>query len=466
MDHPLGPVRPVPRLRGHRLRRFLTRLLLTALAAGLVPGLLPAAAGATASLSGPVSRGTARPDRAVRVGPAFFGLHDGSLAAYGRVGFGSVRLWDTGVTWADIETSPGVYDWHRLDAQVIAAREHGVRPTMVLAMTPSFYGPASSLPPTDLSHFADYVRAVMTRYRDFQGARAIEAYQVWNEGNVPTFWTGTPHQLARLTAVVDRVRDQVDPDAVVVAPPFAVRLASQRRWLAAYDAQRVDGRPVWRYADANALSLYPRAGDGRRTGGPEDAMALLGRVRRLLARDRVPARLPMWATEINYGLVGGPGGPRAARPISERRQVANVVRTYLLGAARGLDRVFWYRYDWNTVPALGGTLGNTLLTTPGHWDDVSAAGAALDTVQRWMHGRLVGVGGRRPCAKGDRGTYTCVVVYAGGRRTILWNPTRRVRVAVRGAAYRQLAGGARTRIERRVQSVQVGFDPVLVVSPR
>ena len=122
--------------------------------------------------------------------PAFFGLHDGSMAAYDGLTFGSVRLWDAGVQWNQVETSPGVYDWSRLDSLVSAAQAHGTEVTLVLAMTPSFYaGPAANLPPTDLADYAAYVRAVMARYRDFNGSRGIAAYQVWNEGNVSTFWT-------------------------------------------------------------------------------------------------------------------------------------------------------------------------------------------------------------------------------------------------------------------------------------
>ena len=43
-----------------------------------------------------------------------------------------------------------------------------------------------------------------------------------------------------------------------------------------------------------------------------------------------------------------------------------MIRTYVLGAARGLSRMFWYRYDWDALsPAKGGgTLGNTLLSVP------------------------------------------------------------------------------------------------------
>jgi hypothetical protein len=423
---------------------------------------LVATVAALSLLGSPCASASTRHPTGIRVPRVFFGLHDGSLASYGHLTVGSVRLWDAGVSWRDVETAPGVYDWSRLDALVAAARRHGVEVTLVLAMTPSFYGPSSTSPPTDLARFADYVRAVMTRYRDVDGSRGIENYQVWNEGNVSTFWTGTPHQLAQLTRVVDEVRDQVDPHARVVAPSFAVRLPYEQRWMAEYEAQRLDGVPVWRYVDANAPSLYPKAVYGHRIGGPEDAMRLLSQVRRRLADVGVPAGLPVWGSELNYGVESG---SRAATPISERRQVANVMRTYLLGAARGLARVFWYRYDWGYVPSLGGTLGNTLLTVPGSWDQVTPAGRALDTVQRWLHGRLVGVHRHRPCARDRRGTYTCVVRYAAGTRTIMWNPTRLVRVDVRGAAYRQTAGTPPHRVGARTV-VRVGYEPVMLVRRR
>ena len=141
----------------------------------------------------------------------FFGLHDKSMQVYSRVPFGSLRLWDAGVTWRDVETSPGTYQWSKLDAYVAAAQAHGIEVTLVVGMTPSFYNSDRTKPPADLSAYRSYVRAVMARYRDFNGERGIAAYQVWNEGNVPDYWTGTPSQLARLTQIVAQARREVDP---------------------------------------------------------------------------------------------------------------------------------------------------------------------------------------------------------------------------------------------------------------
>lgn len=431
------------------VRRALAALALTGLVSALVSGL------------GPAPSADARP---VHVSRSFFGLQDESMQAYHHLDFGSLRLWDAHVTWRDVETAPGVYDWTHLDALVTAAQQHHVQVTLVLAMTPSFYGPAGTLPPTELSHFRDYVRAVMTRYRSFHGHRGIAAYQVWNEGNVSWFWTGTPHQLALMTRVVWTVRRQVDRQATVVAPSFAVRLASQRRWLSAYESQRLNHRPVHRFYDANALSLYPRARYHARLGGPEDAMHLLTLAQRRLARAHVPARTPLWVTEINYGVTGG-----TARPISERRQVANVIRTYLLGASRGISRLFWYRYDWGLLPASqgGGTLGNTLLSVPGSPGSITPAGRALRTGQHWLRGRLLSRPGHHPCARDRRGTYVCVVRYAGGTRTIYWNPHRPVRVRLpRGAVDLQTSKGDVTAMRRGQSTVRVSYLPVMVSSRR
>jgi hypothetical protein len=418
------------------------------------------------SMIGGAPAEAARRHDAVRVPTSFFGIHDGSMQAYDNLGgFGSVRLWDAGVQWRQVETSPGYYDWSRLDSLVSAAQAHGTQVTLVLAMTPAFYGPAANQPPTDLASYAAYVRAVMTRYRSFNGSRGISSYQVWNEGNVSMFWSASPAALARMTQVVDQVRDEVDPGATVIAPSFAVRMLGQRTWLERYESQVVGGLPVWRYVDADALSLYPQATYGDRVGGPEDAMTLLHQSRLAMHDAGVPWTKAVWATEVNYGLRSG-SGPLSADPLSDGRQIANVLRTYLLGASRHLGRVYWYRYDWGRLPESegGGTLGNTLLTTPGQWDQVTPAGHALATAADWLNGRLVDAGARHPCAHDRHGTYRCVVRYRAGTRTIYWNPYHRVTLQVPGAVSVQDQAGLTTRLAGRTARVRVGYRPVAVIT--
>lgn len=400
----------------------------------------------------------------VRVRHTLFGMHEAGEASYAAIGEGAVRLWDVGVQWQQVETHHNGhrYDWTRLDALVTDAQNAHAEVTMVVAGTPRFYSlDPWNLPVREFGAYKRFVRALMHRYKSFNGERGIAAYEVWNESNIDTFWTGSTGAMARLTKAMHDVRDRYDKHALVIAPPMVTRLEYQLRAMSAYYRQRVAGRAVWRYVDAVALSLYPLPKYGRRTGVPEDAMRQLRTVERRLHLAGVPAAKPLWATEINYGLqTGDRAGSRAAR-ITDARQAANVTRTYLLGAANGLRRIFWYRYNWQHLPT-GGNMANTQLTDPDDATSPTPAGRAYARVEGWMHGTLVGGKGHRPCTTDRHGTYTCVVRDSTGRRYVFWNPftTARVRLP-RGVHDLQGVLGAISSVKPR-SMLKVGFKPVMV----
>jgi hypothetical protein len=402
----------------------------------------------------------------VRVSHDLFGMHDGSLTSLDLVDVGSLRLWDMGVQWQDVETSPGHYNWSRLDQIVTAAQQAHVKVTMVVAMTPHFYRADPTKPPKNLQHYRDFVKALMRRYRSFNGQRGIDSYQVWNEANVVNFWSGTPRQMAQLTASLWKVRNHFDRGAKVIAPPMTTRFLSQLGWMQRYDRQRIGGKPVWRYYDNVALNLYPQATYRGKPGLPEDAMDLLALARKRLSDVGVPRSKPIWNTEVNYGLKTGSQGGHHAKSISMARQAAYVIRTYVLNAAFGVKRVYWYRYDMGTLPAKigGGTIGNTQLSAPGHPARVTKAGRAFQLAQQWLHGRLIGKGGL-PCQADVKGTYTCVVKDSTGTRRIYWNPTRRATVKLAaGARRKQTEYGAVSRVQGHTLSVD--YRPVMVDSKR
>src|SRR5262245_47268600 len=144
----------------------------------------------------------------VRVTRAYFGMHDSTAAttSYGEIHEGAIRLWDVGVQWREIEKTKGVYDFTRLDQLVSAAQAAHAEVTMVVAMTPSFYASSPTKPPRSLTAYKNFVKALMKRYKNFHGGRGIGAYQVWNEANITTFWTGRMPQLAALTKAMHDVR--------------------------------------------------------------------------------------------------------------------------------------------------------------------------------------------------------------------------------------------------------------------
>ena len=370
----------------------------------------------------------------VRVSHHLFGVHDASLQASGKIHEGAVRLWDVGTTWQQIETSRRHYDWTRLDQLVSAAQAAHQEVTMVVAMTPSFYASDPTRPPRKLSHYADFLRALMKRYRDFHGSRGIDAYMVWNEANLKTFWSGSFHTMAKLSRLAYRVRNHVDPHAQVVGPSMLTARPWAQQLMQQYYHQRLGGRPVATFYDAVAVTMYPFAKPNGSSGTPEDSIRLLADVRRLLRADGVRASKPIWNSEVNYGLQSGEQVGTGADTISEARQASFVARTFLLNAAHGVRRVFWYRYDMGVLPG-GGTIGNTRLSKPGDPSRVTRAGKTFARVQKWMHGRLLGTAGHRPCATDRHGTYTCVVRDSSGTRRIYWNPARRARVRLAANAH-------------------------------
>jgi hypothetical protein len=349
------------------------------------------------------------------------------------------------VTWRQIETRPGVYDFARLDAVVRTARSRHADVLLVLGQTPQFhaqtpgklgvYGAgASSMP--DLPAWKRYVAAVARRY-----ARQKVTLQVWNEANVTAFWNGTPAQMAQLTKAAYDVLDRMSPRPTLVAPALVTRRPGQRAWLQRFYAQRVGGRPVADWVDVVSLQLYP-LGDGE----PEDSMKLLAQMRATLARSGVSK--PIWNTEVNYGLVGGTD---PVANLSPERQAANVARTYLLNAAAGVKRVYWY--TWARMP-----FANTNVVE-GDGVTTTAAGRAFRVVRSWMKGTRA-----QPCNKDAAGTYLCVLVHPTETRDVYWNPSHNVRVPVVGTRVEHLDGESRA-VPRGRTRIQVGASPVLVRSP-
>ena len=431
-----------------------------------------AAVVATAALSWPGPRlpsltSAAVSDPGVPVRASFFGVHHSWLGVAEPRGWpqgpaGSVRLWDNGVTWRDLEPADGMFTWDRLDALVAQARGHGASVLLVLGQTPAFHanepaapgffgGGATSMP--NKAAWLRYVQAVAGRNVDVWGGRV--AFQVWNEGNNPQYWSGTPEQLALLTRWTARAMRAIDPTVRIVAPAMDTRLASQLEVLREYVEQRPSGRPVADFVDAFAVHLYPP-----QDSGPERAIRQLRTVLSMLADEGVTK--PVWNTEINYGLIGGsenggpgsygPGGGYAPpEPLPDRRQAAFVLRTYLLNAGFGVRRVYWYA--WDRIDLM-----NTWMVQ-GDYVTPTVAGQAFGLVRSWIGGtRALG------CERADDATRTCQFVAGGEVRTAVWNPWRTVTVvAGPGSTSYDTGDGVSHRFSEG-EDITVGELPVLLRS--
>ena len=301
----------------------------------------------------------------------FFGMHVPTIANGTDPGvtYGSIRLWDSGVTWGQVEQQKGSYWWTGLDTAIGNANAQKVSTLYVLGGTPTWAATnkkqgtypnkgAASVP--KMKDWKSWVRAVTSRY-----AASIDSYQIWNEADLTNFWAGTPKQMANLTKAAAKIIRQNDPTATIVSASSTVRLeSSYKRFFPKYLKElRKANWPV----DVIAAHTYP-AGNG----DPAARVGYIEQVKNDMRKAKVPASMPLWDTEVNFGIpgpgsIGGQsiGGPQAA---------SWVAQTYLDSLRLGVARSYWYFWS----PATN-RIGITL-------QDGTPGAIGYQTVNDWLAG--------------------------------------------------------------------------------
>lgn len=335
------------------------RALMTAVASITVLGSIALAMPAQAAAPNPVQ-------------PGMFGLHvpkiaDGTIPS---VQFGSLRLWDSGVAWGQVEQSRGQYWWNGLDAAIGNGNKARANSLIVLGSTPTWAASnkkAGTYPnkgaasmPKNIQDWKNWVTAVATRYKG-----SVGAYQIWNEANLTNYWTGSPKQMATLTKAAYTIIKSIDPSAKVVAASSTVRLTARyNAFFPKYlTALRKQGWPI----DAVSVHTYPAGNEG-----PAARVQYIQKAQADMAKAGVPADRELWDTEVNYGIQGP--GSIPGRQIGGADAAAYVAQTYLDNIRLGVARSYWY--FWNQADGRVGIVMN----------DGTPAATAFQTVERWMKG--------------------------------------------------------------------------------
>jgi hypothetical protein len=254
-----------------------------------------------------------------------------SDAPYPSVSLGIVRIWDDSSTWADLEPSPGQWNFKTLDTQVSEARSKGAEVLYVLGQTPTWassdtsvtdiYGKGAPAMPTDLQNWQQYVSTIASRYKG-----SIGAYEVWDEADASTFH-GTPEEMVELATIAYRTIKAIAPDATVLTPSFT-QYSLTDGWLAAYLA---DGGA--KVADAFAGHAYPN--------DPQGAGQYLLDYRKAL--QQAGSDLPIWMTEVGYSGYTASGQPLFS--VGDARTY--VARSVMDLAEGGAARTIWYGANTN-----------------------------------------------------------------------------------------------------------------------
>ncbi|MBI1351893.1 MAG: hypothetical protein GC156_12330 [Actinomycetales bacterium] len=328
------------------------------------------------------------------------GVQDGTWPD-ANVPFGTLRLWDSGTSWSQVEAVKGTYNWTLLDSAVANAEKHGVKDILlVLGSTPTWNAkrvksgdypmPGAASPPKDLQAWDQFVTAVVKRYKG-----RITAYQIWNEASLAMFWNGSPELMAELTKRAYDIIKSRDPKATVVAASTTVRLegAFDRFFPAYLDALAAYDWPV----DVLAAHMYPSS-----RGSTDARAAFIKQVTGAITAAGAPD-LPVWDTELNYGLAG-PGPTNPKKTIGGARARNWVVQTAMDSLALGIARTYWYIWTQVPYPLLGMQFTNA-----------SGAVRGLRVVDQWL------VGGTTTGCAEDGLVTACAVEKNGVPSLIAWS---------------------------------------------
>lgn len=260
------------------------------------------------------------------------GLHALDLLGHPPGYAAPLRFWDAGVAWRDLNPEKGVFSFEKLDQMV---GRLGSKPLMVLGGTPQWaakfpyavnaapwVGPASNSVPKDMADWNAFVQAISKRY-----AGRLD-YQIWNEPQLSEFlspWIDVT-MIANMTRHAFDIIKKNDPKALVVAAPVLPRPTSggMRRGGTYLSQLKRVGWPV----DVFDFHAYPEIGRG-----PLRFRWMIQEVQKELATLKAPKK-PLWCTEINYNLMGG--------PIAKWKVAPYMQATDKFAKSGGVDRVYWY----------------------------------------------------------------------------------------------------------------------------
>ena len=419
-----------------RLRRFAAVFLIAGLAL-LASRCGPLASRPSAALVLDRSRGP--------VPPSYIGLHIHHAAAgtaWPEVPFASWRLWDTYAGWPWLEPKRGDWQWTALDRLIDLAGEHHVEVLLPLGLSPTWasarpeepsaYGhPGFAAEPADLDDWRRYVEAVVSRY-----AGRVRLYEIWNEPNLPAFYSGDVTQMLRLCRAAHDAIKRIDPGARVVSPAATTTagVAWLDRFLSAGGADCFD-------VVGFHLYVWPDP--------PEAIVPLVSRVQDVLRAHGIAGR-PLWNTETGWYVARAqPAAGARDRPgaLSETDAAAALARALILARAAGVERFYWYSWDSEDM-GLAEPDGRLL-----------APGRALAEVERWLVGAELD-----RCERTD-GTWICRVHRDGRAQWIAWHPDGRAELPAWPprpiAAQHDLLGAARP-VRRAARTIEIGPAPQLL----
>jgi hypothetical protein len=240
-------------------------------------------------------------------------------------------------------------------------------------------------------HWKDFVTAIASHAKNGDGAH-IRYWEIWNEPNHPTFWTGTFAQMARMSRDAATIIKGIDPQALIVSPPVGLN-ESGLDWLDGYLAAGGGD-------SADIIGFHGYVHTGRERPSATTLIGGVERYRRILAKYGQSSK-PLWNTEASWG-----NAPAMGFDQDQDFQVAFLTQFYLMHWSLGIPRLYWFA--WNDF-------GVGVLWLPE--SGVTKAALAYGELYKWLVGSTM----TTPCAKKD-GLWICGLKEPSGQEAeVVWS---------------------------------------------
>ena len=261
------------------------------------------------------------------------------------------RLQAAGVTWVRIDTGwngiEGAYKGERnpwyigmVDFCVNEARARGMKVLLTLWLTPGWAngGQTDKAPPTNPQDYADFARWAAGHWRG-----RVDAWEVWNEPDDPSYFSGTLPQYVQLLNAAYSAFKAGDPAAeVILAGPSS----NDDGWIR--DVYALGGRNSF-----DILATHPYQGLGDYPPEYREAnggtyrwwFTHLPVVRQVMIQNGDAAK-PIWFTEFGWSAhANWPGIQNWERGVTQAQQADFLIRAiqYTQTNYTYVPLMFWYK---------------------------------------------------------------------------------------------------------------------------
>jgi hypothetical protein len=324
----------------------------------------------------------------------------------------------TNISWNDVNTANGVYDWTLFDALLAKEKAMGVTDLLyTFDNTPTWAGGGTNndQPPSQSAYLSTFATAVARRA--IADGLPIKNWEVWNEPNDGVgSWVGTNAQMIAVAQAIYSAIKAVDSTDKVLTPSPQ---GNSTAWMSSYLAAGGGA-----YADVMSFHGYT-------SSAPETISTLIDSYKSVYATYGQTGK-PIWDTEAMDLTTSNPTA-----------QAKFLAVYYLMHQAKGVARFYWYAYDADQ--------GQEWSYTGG----LNAAGQADVQLHKWMLGSTPG------SLTQSGSVYSLPLTTSGGQSTVaVWNAAGASTFAAGSyTSYTDLLGGVHPITGG---AVAIGQAPILL----